>query len=119
MVTSPHFHTGPTKHLKELQGTFKPSKCWKTLQGTFIATTRNYKVLLNQVQNSWKHYKELQGTFKLTTRLLKTAQGTTRYFYSYYKLVENTRNYKVLLNQLQGSWKHHNEPQGTFNPSTK
>ena len=69
---------GPTKHRKELQGAFKPSKCLKTLQGTtryFYScykvvenSTRNYKVLLNQVQSSWKHYKELQGTFKPTTR---------------------------------------------------
>ena len=28
------FLRGPTKHRKELQGTFKPSKCLKTLQGT-------------------------------------------------------------------------------------
>ena len=34
------FEVGSTKHLKELQGTFKPSKCLKTLQGSFIATTR-------------------------------------------------------------------------------
>ena len=69
---------GPTKHRKELQGTFKPSKCLKTLQGTtryFYSnynvvknSTRKYKVLLNQVQSSWKHYKELQGTYKPSTR---------------------------------------------------
>ena len=53
---------GTTRYYKELQGTFKPSKCLKTLQGTtryFYScykvvqnSTRNYKVLLNQVQSS-------------------------------------------------------------------
>ena len=50
-----HFVGGPTKHRKELQGTFKPSKCLKTLQ-------------------------KLQGTFKPSAKQLKTLQGTTRYF---------------------------------------
>ena len=56
-------------------------------------------VLLNTARN----YKELQDTFK-PSKCLKTLQGTTRYIYSCYKVVENTtRNYKVLLNQLQSS----------------
>ena len=30
-----------------------------------------------------------------------------------------TRNYKVLLNQLQGSWKHYKELQGTFTATAR
>ena len=45
-------------------------------------TTRNYKVLLNQVQSSWKHN-------------------------------------KVRLNQLQRTWKHYKELQGTFKPTIR
>ena len=51
-------YRGPTKHRKELQGTFKPSnsgptKHRKELQGT---------------ENSAKNYKELQDTFKRSTK---------------------------------------------------
>ena len=50
-----------------------------------------------------KHRKELQGTDN-SAKNYKVLQGTTRYFQTKYKVAENTtRNYKVLLNQRQGS----------------
>ena len=50
-----------------------------------------------------KHRKELQGT-ENSAKNYKVLQGTTRYFQTKHKVAENTtRNYKVLLNQRQGT----------------
>ena len=50
-----------------------------------------------------KHRKELQGT-ENSAKNYKVLQGTTRYFQMKYKVAENTTgNYKVLLNQRQGT----------------
>ena len=50
-----------------------------------------------------EHRKELQGT-ENSAKNYKVLQGTTRYFQTKHKVAENTtRNYKVLLNQQQGT----------------